>query len=257
MIKYTHNIFIMKLFQLFIFLSLGVTVISNSLAQNPETEEPKTYLRIASILPITQQRLKIDQGERTIAGGIGSGFYVPYFEVSGGEPILIKTDEGTIIGSETLKKRKGAPAFYTLVIYGDGKAAPKFSLYDDNPPSPPPGADDKTAPPPQKRFRGYFGGYPFPYRVTAEGIGQWDIAASTPLLVDIPIAQGRNLPKTISVTYKTRYDYPSTIYYPLWYDTADSCSAFVFQRGPTRPRLLSAPDNIESLKSLQRTDSEN
>ena len=43
---------------------------------------------------------------------------------------------------------------------------------------------------------------------------------------------------------------------PPGFDTANACSAFVFQRGPTRPRLLSAPDNNEPPKEAEEVSSE-
>ena len=226
----------------FLVPALLLLAVSAHAQKTPAAEnEGKIFLRVISLLPITKQRLSLSQGEKMICSNIGNGFYTSYVELSTGEAVAKLTLKCETKTPEkiSLKKYKGADVFHTLVIYGDGKTTPKFTLYNDNTPS---SASEQSAPL-GKRFRGFFGGYPFSYSVTVEGVGQWDIEANTPQLVELSL-EGKTAPAVFSVTYRTRYGYSATVYYPLWFETNDQCSAVVFQRGPTRPRLFSLPDNV-------------
>ena len=212
-------------------------------AQRPDlntagTAKPSSvvYLRFANLLPIKSEKLSIMRGTKPFLSGLKAGFFLPYEEVVAGDPMAFTVYSGTVpIGQFTLKAGV-ANSFYTVVIISKG--GEKSVLFSQDAPSVVPDSDSSTAPP--KRFRGYFGGFEFPYQVNAGSIGQWSVDGDA-LFVDVPITG--NPPETVGVTFTTDDGDKAELFFPIAFSAFRENSLFVTQRGPRRPRVFSFPDN--------------
>lgn len=212
-------------------------------AQGPDTNTPGTakpsavvYLRFANLLPIKSEKLSIMRGTKPYLSGLKAGFFLPYEEVAAGDSLSFTIYSGTVpIGQFALKASVGN-SFYTVVVIS--KRGEKNVLLSEDAPSAMPSSDPSTAPP--KRFRGYFGGFEFRYKVDAGSIGQWSVDGDG-LFVDVPITG--NPPQSVGVTFTTDVGDEAKLFFPIGFATFRENSLFVTQRGPRRPRVFSFPDN--------------
>lgn len=202
----------------------------------------EVYLRFANLLPTGSPKLSVNRGSRPFLAGLKAGFLLPYDVVAKGEGMEFSvTSGGKAIGQFRLSAKSGN-AFYTVVVFSQG-GREVVSAMEDN--SPPP-TDTAGLPVTVKRFRGYFGGFAFPYKVDAGSIGKWTIDRDG-VFVDIPVVS--KPPETVGVSYTTRDGDKAEIFFPLDFKSFNENSVFVSERGPNRPRIASFPDNCPPVAS--------
>lgn len=217
---------------------LSLAARAQALDKTSGTANPASvvYLRFANLLPIKSEKLSIMRGTKPFLSGIKAGFFLPYEEVAAGDSMAFTVYSGTVpIGQFSLKASVGN-SFYTVVVVS--KRGETNVLFSEDAPSAMPDSDPSTAPP--KRFRGYFGGFEFPYHVDAGSIGQWSVDGDG-LFVDVPITG--NPPLTVGVTFTTDDGDEAKLFFPIAFAAFRENSLFVTQRGPSRPRVFSFPDN--------------
>jgi hypothetical protein len=144
--------------------------------------------------------------------------------------------DGSTLGTFRLTPHSGESFFTVAVFQADGGRV-SVSLSADNI-SDPKGPGETTEPLP--RFRGYFGGFDFPYIVKAGAIGQWTVDG-TGLIVDIPVVS--KAPDSIGVSFTSRDGDAVEVFFPIDFAVSKENSVFVSQRGPNRPRIVVLPDN--------------
>lgn len=227
----------------------------DKIASTPSTADSGVYMRFANLLPISSKPLTVNRGGALFVDGAKPGFFMPYqplskrgarsFEVSSG---------GRGIGDFKIGRNIKAGFFTAVALVTD--AGPSVVCFRDDPPLPAP-EDNETPPPPAKRFKGYFGGFDFPYRVEVVGIGTWNVAGKGEI-VDIPVSGDQ--PPEVRLRYISRDGDDVDLYFPL--DArAHRNSAFVSQRGLKRPRVRCYADNTlpaeESVASATPSPVEN
>lgn len=187
-------------------------------------------------MPVTSKPLTISRSADLVVGGVRPGFFMSYtlLPKAGGKRFTVSS-EGMPVGDFTLP---GSGSFFTVVaLMREGK--PSFVCLADDEPPPPPRPDEP--PPPPRRFRGYFGGFDFPYKVEAGKLGTWSVKGSGQV-IDLPF--DGPMPATVTVEYVSRDGDTVRMHYPLQFADSEKSSAFVSQRGPKRPRVKAAPDNV-------------
>ena len=222
-----------------VLLTVCATSVTHSFAQTTETTEAQTYLRVANILPLESPNVSIAMQGKELWKSIRHGVYIPYTPISEPAALTVSSD-GRELKTFPLKKGKH-DTFHTLVIHQEAPQKITASLLLDTVPE----MKDETGKPIRvQRFRGYFGGFPFPYRVSLGDLGQWTVAANKALLVDVPIPASKKAPGAVTVSHLSKTGVPVDLLSYVDFAGSDQCSVFVFQRGPTRPRILSVTDNV-------------
>lgn len=221
-------------------MCLFLAAVASPAQEPPPSSNPGVHLRIANLLPITSKPLTIRRGDENLISGAKPGFMMPYAEISkeGGNKFTVSEGERAI-GTFSLEKI-AKPGYHTVVVLMKGSDAQVVALRDDPQPDGRPKSGEPP-PPPQKRFRGYFGAFGFPYRVAVGGLGTWDVAGDS-IVVDMPIT-GKP-PKVVSLAYTSRDGDRVLLHFPTDYTTSPWNSAFVSQRGVKRPRLRAYPDAV-------------
>lgn len=200
----------------------------------------QTYLRIANLLPVLTPKVDIYRGGDRYLLGMKAGFFQSYLPVPDGGSNRFTVKQGdAVLDSFSLPQRPGNQ-FYTLVVYQEPGKGPTVLLKDDAIEKPKSDSPEQPPEPPKPRLRVYAGGYDFPIKVVAKGVGEW-VANNSALLVDQPI-EGTP-PEIIQVVFVDKYDQIITLNFPTDYKAAQSYSAFISQRGIKRPRIQTYADN--------------
>jgi hypothetical protein len=216
------------------FLSLFSVLVAQEPSNGSTASE--VYLRFANLLPTGSPKVAVNRGSKPFLAGLKAGFLLPYDVVAKGESMEFSVTSGEKAIGQFRLSAKAGNTFYTVVVFTQG-GREVVSIMEDN--SQPP-TDVAGVPVPSRRFRGYFGGFAFPYRVDCGSIGQWTIDGNG-VFVDIPVAS--NPPETVAVSYTTRDGDEAEIFFPLDFNSFKENSVFVSERGPNRPRIAAFPDN--------------
>ncbi|MEM6822267.1 MAG: hypothetical protein AAF558_10025 [Verrucomicrobiota bacterium] len=231
-------------------LSTLKTLSQEALAQGGD-KTSGVYLRIANIMPLGKDKVSITRQSEAWLSGLKPGFFSGYQKVQADQNTEFSLKiSGRPFGSFKIEinKAEAPKSFHTLIIYGD-TASPRIHYQSDKITT---GEDEKSIKPlTGKIFRGYFGGFSFPYQIVVEGIGEWDIHNKAQL-IEIPLTT--TPPKQVIVVYKDRYEEEIRLPFPLDFESTGSCSVFVSQRGIQRPRLSAFPDNLPPLKETLGND---
>jgi len=200
-----------------------------------------TYLRIINLLPILTPKIGIYRGSTPYLLGMKSGFFQNYLPIpsEGGNHFTVKQGE-VVIGNFAIPL-KGVDQFYTLAIFQDHGKSPSISFLDDAPPMKKPTPEEPN-PTPEPRLRLYIGGYDFPIKVSAKGVGEW-ITQDTTLITEKEIRS--QLPEVVQIDYTDKYGQNISLNFPTDYKSALCYSAFITQRAIKRPRILAYPDNMK------------
>ncbi len=200
----------------------------------------QAYLRIANLLPVLTPKVDLYRGGERYLLGMKAGFFQSYLPVPDGGSNRFTVKQGdAVLDSFSIPQRPGNQ-FYTLIIYQEPGKGATVLLKDDALEKPKSESADQPPEPPKPRLRVFAGGYDFPIKVVAKGVGEW-VANNSALLVDQPI-EGTP-PEIIQVVFVDKYDQIITLNFPTDYKAAESYTAFISQRGIKRPRIQTYADN--------------
>jgi hypothetical protein len=219
------------------FVSLFLSSSTKAQLSHPSTE---TYLRIINLLPILTPKIDIYRGSTPYLTGMKSGFFQNYLPVpsEGGNHFTVK--QGDVVVGNFVIPLKGGDQFYTLAIFQNEGKPPAISFLDDAPPKKKP-TPEEPSPTPQPRLRIYVGGYDFPIKISAKGVGEW-VTQSTALITEKEI--NGQTPEVVQIDYTDKYGQKISLNFPTDYKSALCYSAFVTQRAIKRPRILAYADNL-------------
>lgn len=215
-------------------LALGVQLLKS---EQHTSESHEVYLRFANLLPVDSQKLVVNRGSKSFLSGLKPGFLLPYTVVPKDGAMHFSVMSNDLLLGEFDLAQRSSDSFYTVVVLRKSER-PIVSLLEDSPAS---SRDESGNVVSSCRFRGYFGGFEFPYKVDAGAIGQWSVDVDG-LVVDVPVIA--KAPDSVGVSFETRDGDHAEVFFPIDFSKFNSNSVFVSERGPRRPRVVCFPDNV-------------